>query len=125
MRAAGAPGSGPPALPSREDPVAKRRRATLANLMVPGAGLYLIGQRRTGLLLVTLFLLCFGGVITIFLTGYAAYFKVVLDPDVMQGEKLEHMADGFHLPWVLALTVGGLIVYAVAIILMIRARPEA
>jgi len=108
--------------PARCPDEATLRRAAAANIFLPGAGLFLLGHRRTGAALAGLFLVCFLAVMIVFLAGYVNYLKAALDPNVLQGDKLEQIGAGFHVPWVLGLAGFGALIYALAIVLFIRER---
>lgn len=110
----------PPPLPGHR--AANLRRATAANVFLPGAGLYLLGQRTLGVVLIASFLACFAAVLAIFLSGYAGYLRAALDPELLGGDRLERMGEGFHVTWLLALAGLGVTVYAVATVLFVRAR---
>ncbi len=98
------------------------RYATAANVFLPGAGLFLLGERRAGSIVAGVFLACFVAVMAIFLTGYVNYLKMALDPEVLQGNKLERIGDGFHLAWVIAFAAAGVVIYVVATAMFIRVR---
>ncbi len=98
------------------------RYATAANVFLPGAGLFLLGDRRAGAIVAGVFLACFVAVMAVFLTGYVNYLKMALDPEVLQGNKLERIGEGFHLAWVITFAAAGVVIYVVATAMFIRAR---
>jgi hypothetical protein len=100
----------------------KLRLATAANIFLPGAGLFVLGHRRSGGVLAGLFLICFLAVFFLFLIGYVNYLSASMDPDVLKDGKLEEIGRGFHANWLLAIAVMGGIIYAIASVLFSRAK---
>jgi hypothetical protein len=110
----------PPPLPGAK--TAELNRARIANLLLPGAGLYLLGDRKLGVFVAAVFLGSFVAVLTLFFFGYANYLTRTLEGDLMQGDNLERISDGFHFGWLLACAGIGTAIYLVGIILFMRAR---
>lgn len=108
----------PPPLPSQKN----LRMATALNVFLPGAGLVYLGERRAGTVLAGLFLGCFVAVMGIFLVGYIRYLMLALDPQILEGNKLEEAGAGFHQSWLIALALAGGVVYLVSTVLFARAR---
>lgn len=108
------PGSrGPASGPPPQHPISLRLAAG-ANVLLPGTGLVLIGDRVFGIVLAALFLTCFLGVAGLFVKGYANYLNTALGDDLLKGDRLEKIGDGFHRPWLLSFAAGGILVYAVS-----------
>jgi hypothetical protein len=105
----------PPPLPGQLDQH-KLRLATAANVFLPGTGLYMLGHRKAGAAYAALFLLCFLGVLVLFLVGYANYLSAAMDQDILKGNKLESIGEGFHKPWLLTLASLGGVIYLIATI---------
>jgi len=108
----------PPPLPGQPN----LRVAKAANVFLPGAGLYLLGHRRSGGILAGLFLLCFLAVLALFVVGYSNYLSAAFDPDLLKPGKLEQIGEGFHQGWLLSLAAIGGVIYATATVLFNRAR---
>lgn len=110
----------PPPLPSQKN----LRLAGALNVFLPGAGLYYLGRRKAGGILAGLFLGCFLAVIGVFLVGYIRYLSVALDPQILEGNKLEEAGTGFHQSWLIALAVAGAVIYLVSTVLFSQAKRE-
>jgi hypothetical protein len=110
----------PPPLP--EANAVSVRRASAANIILPGAGLFLVGRRRLGAVLAGIFLASFVAVFGLFIFGYASYLNAALDPELLQEGRLERAAEGFHLAWLLGAAAIGMVSYVVATILFLRVR---
>ena len=96
--------------------------ATMLNVFLPGAGLVYLGERRAGSVLAGLFLACFLAVMGIFLVGYIRYLTLALDPQILEGNKLEEAGARFHPSWLIALALAGGVVYLVSTVLFARAK---
>jgi hypothetical protein len=105
--------SHPPPLPATKN----LRLAAALNLFLPGAGLFYLGRRVAGSILALVFLGFFGTLLIIFLAGYVRYLSIAMSDTLMQGDNLEQAAQSFHQNWLIALAVGGGIVYLVSSIL--------
>lgn len=114
----------PPPLPGPSDPN-KLRLATAANIFLPGAGLIVLGRRRSGLLLAGSFLVCFLGVVMLFLAGYVNYLNTALGDDLLKEGALEGIGDGFHRGWLLTFASFGGAIYIIATVLFSRAKRKA
>ncbi len=110
----------PPPLPSQKN----LRLAGALNVFLPGAGLYYLGRRKAGGILAGLFLGCFLAVIGVFLVGYIRYLSVALDPQILEGNKLEEAGAGFHQSWLIALALAGAVIYLVSTVLFSQAKRE-
>lgn len=108
----------PPPLPSPKN----LRMATALNVFLPGAGLLYLGERRAGSVLAGLFLACFLAVMGIFLVGYIRYLMLALDPQILEGNKLEEAGAGFHPSWLIALALVAGVIYLVSTVLFARAK---
>lgn len=102
---------GPPPLPTAPKNL---RLARLLNLLVPGAGLFYLGRRRAGAVLASLFLLCFGVAIGIFLLAYVRYLSLAMSDDLLKGDQLERMGEIFPRAWLAGLALAGVGIYLVA-----------
>ena len=111
----------PPPLPVQFDPQ-KLRIAAAANVFLPGAGLFMLGHRKPGAAYAVLFLLSFVGVLVLFLVGYANYLSAAMDPDILKGNRLESIGEGFHKGWLLALAGAGTVIYVAATIQFKRVK---
>jgi hypothetical protein len=96
--------------------------ATMLNVFLPGAGLVYLGERRAGSVLAGLFLGCFLAVMSIFLVGYIRYLMLALDPQILEGNKLEEAGAGFLQSWLIVLALAGGVVYLVSTVLFARAK---
>ena len=108
----------PPELPVEK----KLRLASALNVFLPGAGLFYLGRRASGGILAALFLGCFLAVVIIFLVGYVSYLSVALDPNLLQGNKLEEAGAAFHQGWLTGLALAGAIIYLCSTILFSIAK---
>ena len=111
----------PPPLPGQLNQE-KLRLATAANVFLPGAGVFILGHRKAGAILSGVFLVCFLGVLVLFVVGYANYLSTAFDPDILKDNKLESIGDGFHKDWLLILAAVGAVIYIVATILFKRIK---
>ena len=110
----------PPPLPPRKD----LRRATLLNVMLPGAGLYYLGWRRAGLAIGISFGAAFLVVVAVFLSGYIRYLSIAMSEDLMKGDNLEQAGAGFHLPWLIGMAGLGAVLYLVSWVMFAAARKQ-
>ncbi len=94
----------------------------MMNVILPGAGLFYLGQRRAGGIIAGLFLVCFAAALGIFLVGYVNYLSVALDPRILEGNKLEELGAGFNQRWLVGLALVGAILYLVSTVLFMRAK---
>jgi hypothetical protein len=112
-----------PPPPSHARPPTRLRQAFLLNLVLPGAGLFVLGQRRLGVTLAAAFLACLLAALAIFLAGYARYLALTLSGDILEGDQLERIARGFHPGWLSALAAAGAGLWIAAMILLwVRSR---
>jgi len=111
----------PPPLPGQPG-TDTLRLATTANVLLPGAGLFILGRRKAGAIYAGLFLLCFLIVLVLFLVGYANYLTTAMDPDLLQGNKLEQIGQGFHKEWLMALAGFGVVIYALSTVQFSRVK---
>ncbi|MHB8524444.1 MAG: hypothetical protein ACYDH9_27310 [Limisphaerales bacterium] len=109
----------PPPLPRTRN----LRAAIMLNLFLPGAGQLFLGQRLLGGVLMALFLVCFAGVLVIFLVDYTRYLRLAMDGNILQGNRLEEIGRAFHLRWLWGLLAVGLAVYLGALV-PLSARPK-
>src|ERR1041385_4755461 len=99
------------------------RLATTLNLILPGAGQFYLGQRWVGAFLAGAFLVCLVAAGVVFLLGYLEYFDIALSGKILEGDKLEHIANLFHPLWLLAFLGLALLIYLVsAVLLFVQAR---
>ncbi|HUK82557.1 MAG TPA: hypothetical protein VLZ12_08010 [Verrucomicrobiae bacterium] len=104
-------------------PEAKSRHlAVTLNLLLPGAGLFYLGRRLIGSVLAIAFLGCFVAALTIFLRGYSEYLSVAVSVDLMQSQQLEHLADAFHVPWLVGLLAAGIVIHIASFVGLAFAR---
>lgn len=68
------------------------------------------------------FLICFLGVMVLFLVGYMRYVMGALDPNLLQGDKLEQLGAGFHPRWLIGLGIAGAVIYAGSMVALSRVR---
>ena len=102
----------PPPLPK---PAGKGHRfAAWVNLVLPGAGLFMIGRRKQGAVLAALFLACFFAALGLFLVSYARYLSLAMSDDLLKGDKLERVGEVFPRAWLVGLTMAGGIVHLVS-----------
>ncbi len=110
----------PPPLPR---PAAKGNRfASWLNLVLPGAGLFMMGRRKQGLILAALFLVCFFAAIGLFIVSYMRYLNLALSDDLMKGDNLEHIGGIFPRAWLIGLTVAAGIIQLVSMGMMRAAK---
>jgi len=107
---------GPPPLPSRKS----LGRAFTLNFFLPGAGQWYLGQRALGAMLAVPFMICLVAGLAIFLTGYVKYFTVVLSGELMREGQLEKLQDAFHPRWLVGLVLAGFVIFAIAMIALVR-----
>lgn len=108
----------PPKPPERKS----LRFAVTLNLLFPGAGLFYLGRRWIGSLLALTFTACFVGALTIFLRGYSEYLGVSVSGDILQEGTLEHLAEVFHVPWLIGLVVSAAGIYFASLVGLSIAR---
>lgn len=111
----------PPPLPS---PTRNLRAASAINVILPGAGLFYLGHRRSGGIIAGLFLACFVVALGTFLVGYVNYLSVALDPQILEGNRLEEIGASFHQGWLMAFALLGAILYLVSTVLFMRAKRQ-
>jgi TM2 domain-containing membrane protein YozV len=104
--------SQPPPLPQEKN----LRAAVLLNLFLPGTGQLYLGRRVLGGVLAGAFLVCFVGMLGLFLIEYARYLNLAISGNILQGRRLEEIGKVFHRGWLLALLVAGLAIYLGALI---------
>ena len=92
------------------------------NVLLPGAGLFYIGQRVLGLVLAGTFLGCFLAMLSLFLVGYSRYLSLAMSDNLLEGTKLEEAGAALHPAWLLGLTAAGLVLYACSTALFARAK---
>ena len=110
----------PPPLPK---PAAKGNRfASWLNLVLPGAGLFMIGRRKEGLILAALFLACFFAAMGLFLVSYMRYLNLALSDELMKGDNLENIGGIFPRAWLIGLTVAAGIIQLVSMGMMRAAK---
>ena len=97
----------PPPLPHGKN----LRLATALNVFLPGAGLFYLGRRVSGVVLAGLFLVCFLGLMVVFLVGYSRYLSIALGENLLEGNKLEEAGAAFHQNWLIGFAVAGGAVY--------------
>ncbi len=90
----------------------------MLNLILPGAGLFYLGQRVLGTLLAAVFLACFLLILSLFLAGYARYFSLSLGGSILEGDRLEQIGNAFHLRWLAGLAVAGVVVFLFSMLLL-------
>lgn len=112
--------SQPPPLP----PAKNLRLAGALNMFLPGAGLFYLGRRTAGVILAVLFLGFFVTLLTIFLVGYVRYLSIAMSDHLMEGDNLEQVAQSFHQNWLIALAIGGGLVYLVSSLLFSAAKRQ-
>ena len=112
----------PPPLPIQSQPQKDFRRAWMLNLILPGAGLFYLGQRKIGSLLGTAFLGCFLSMLGLFLAGYARYFSLSLSGNILEGDRLEQICGAFHPLWLAGLAGAGIIVFLLSLLLLWRVQ---
>ncbi len=103
-------------VPPKIEPPKNVRSATFYNLILPGAGQFYLGQRVMGVILAVTFLGCFIAVMTIFLMGFSQYMKLVLGGNILEGDRLERIAQVFHPFWLVALMAAGVLIYIVSLV---------
>jgi hypothetical protein len=108
----------PPPLPDEK----KLRAANVLNWLLPGSGLFYLGQRLVGGVLAGAFLACFFAVLAVFITGYLRYFWIATNTNLMEGDNLEQAVGAFHQPWLLGLAGFGLFLYVISAVLFARAK---
>jgi TM2 domain-containing membrane protein YozV len=92
------------------------RTAGLLNLFLPGAGQFYLGQRTFGVLLLVLFLGCFGAALGIFLIGFGGYLNLALDGNILEGDRLERIGQVLHPRWLIGLAISGATIYLASFI---------
>ena len=112
----------PPNAPSKP-PKTLRWAATL-NFVLPGAGLFYLGQRKLGAILAITFLICLAAALSVFLVGYVHYFNVVLSGDLLKEGQLEHLQEVFHNRWLSGLSVAGLVLQILSMSALVWARKD-
>ena len=105
----------PPAAPDHEN---RLRRAALLNFLLPGAGQWLIGQRKLGVALMSLFFAAFAAALAVFLAGMNAWFALAASPNILEGDNLENLSGAFHLPWLVVLSLVAVLDFAVSLLLL-------
>jgi hypothetical protein len=98
------------------------RTARLFNFFLPGAGLILLGRRVAGSVLAGAFLICFAGVLGVFLHGYARYLQIALSENLLEGNKLEEAGAAFHQGWTFGFAGAGLVLYLISAWLFAKAK---
>ena len=111
-----------PAQPPPLPPQKNLRFASALNVLLPGAGLFYLGRRRTGSLLAIAFILCFLALCILFLVGYGNYLSILMSENLLEGNKLEQAGESLHQRWLLGLAIAGLFVYAGSAILFSREK---
>jgi hypothetical protein len=100
--------SPPPLLPAAGKNL---RVAGGLNLFLPGAGLFYLGQRRTGAALAIAFLVCFLAEIGIFIVSYGRYLSLAMSDDLMKNDNLERIGAVFPRAWLIGFAAAGLVIY--------------
>ena len=106
--------------PKQQKPRSFRFAFTL-NFVLPGAGQIYLGQRVFGGAMALLFLTCFLATAVILFRGYAEYMSAVTGGDILQSDILEHLADVFHVRWLIGLLAGALVIFAISMIGLLAA----
>lgn len=92
------------------------------DLALPGAGLFYLGRRGLGAALALPFLACFLAALVLFLVSYARYISLATDPNLLQGDQLEHFGDIFPTAWLVTLACVGGLLQVCSMILLRRAK---
>jgi hypothetical protein len=92
------------------------------NLMLPGAGLILLGRRVVGTLLAAAFVTCFVALLVIFLIGYARYLSIAMSDDLLTGNRIEEAGAAFHPTWLMAIAAAGGTLYLCSSVLFLQAK---
>ena len=95
------------------------------NLALPGAGLIYLGRRGLGFALALPFLGCFLAALALFIVGYARYVSMATSDNLLEGDRLERFGDIFPIGWLAGLAGAGLILQAISMFLLRRAKREA
>lgn len=114
-------GVAPPPLPSQPKSL---RMAAAINVILPGAGLFYLGHRRSGGIIAGLFLGVFLVTVVTFLVGYINYLSIALDPQILEGNKLEEVGASFHQGWLMVFALVGAILYLISTVLFMRAKRQ-
>ena len=101
-----------------------RRQAALLNAFLPGAGLILLGRRRSGAVVLVLFVACLVAALAIFLFGYVRYFQLTLGGELLKEGTLDQIQGGFHFHWLIGLALAGLALQIVSMALFAAAKAE-
>lgn len=111
----------PPPLPSADKSPGLAR---WLNLALPGAGLIHLGRRGLGFALALPFLACFLAALALFVVGYARYVSMATGDNPLEGDRLERFGDIFPIAWLAGLAGAGLVLQAVSMVLLRRAKRD-
>ena len=114
--------AGPPPLPRPKEK--SLRTAHRLNLLLPGAGHIYPGQHRFGGLLLVSFVACFAVMTATFAIELAQYFKLTMEGDILEGNRLEQLGQIRHPRRMIALAVAGVIVYATSFVTLCSAAND-
>ena|SRR5437868_1943510 len=109
----------PPVIPT---PPKNFRLAATMNLFLPGAGLVYIGNRRSGIILASAFLVCFAAELGLFLVSYGRYLSMAMSDDLMKNDNLEKIEVVFPRAWLVGFALGGVLIYLVSMALFTVAK---
>ena len=109
----------PPPLPAARKNL---RFAGALNIFLPGAGLFYLGRRRSGVVLALAFLVCFLAEVGIFVVCYGRYLSLAMSDDLMKGDNLERVGTVFPRAWLIGFAGGGMIIYLCSMILFSAAK---
>jgi len=106
--------------PKRPDG-AKRSRALMLNLMLPGLGQLYLRQWVLGTILALVFIGAFAGSLVLFLVGMSQYFSIV-SGDILKNDSLESLSGVFRVPWVISMAAVAILDMIASQILALRSR---
>jgi hypothetical protein len=112
----------PPVIPASTSSPKNLRLAGGLNLFLPGAGLFYLGHRRSGIILASSFLFCFVAEVGIFIVCYGRYLSLAMSEDLMKNDNLEKIAVVFPRAWLVGFALGGVVVYLCSMALFSAAK---
>lgn len=95
------------------------------NVVLPGAGLFMLGRRKQGVVMAGLFLACFFAALGLFLVAYARYLSLAMSDDLLKGDTLERAGEVFPRAWLVGLAVVAGIIHLVSMAMLRAARRRA
>jgi hypothetical protein len=111
--------------PPKLTPPKSRRIAVALNLAIPGAGQIYFGQSFLGAIIIVVFLVSLVVGVKCLLGGMGLYFSVAADGRLLEPGVLEELAVQFHLPWLIASLVVGIVAQIAAVALLYLFRPRS